>query len=192
MTLLEQALACPQLVISVMGAHAGESAHVIFQRKIRDIDLVGNTFWIIRSPKARPDHIQAICKTSTAHAIFVEPATKNGARPTSEANRAKEFSEDQVSWHSLPEELSPVTGKLDRSATALVFDMMTTDVRGALDLWEYADFSDTDKPIRFVLGCSTVCAVRQETESLPGKLQSRYRGIVAVARFTTPFGVWVR
>jgi len=82
MTLLEAALACPQCVVSVMGDHAGEGVDAIFDRKAADLGRIGKTFWLMRSPKARPAQVQEICKTIPAYTIFVEPATKGGARPT--------------------------------------------------------------------------------------------------------------
>jgi hypothetical protein len=192
MRLLEAALAAPNCVVSVMGDHAGENADEIFNRKKSDINRLGKTFWLMRSPKARPAQVQGMCATIPAYTIFVEPATKGGARPTTVEDAAKEYSNDRVLWHRLPEGLSPVTGKLDACATALVFDMMTTDVSGALDLWEYGELSENTKPLRFVLGCSTVCSVRKDTKSHPEKMKSRFRGIVAVARLADPFCVWVR
>jgi hypothetical protein len=192
MTPLEAALACPQCVVSVMGDHAGEDSDAIFNRKKADIERTGKTFWLMRSPKARPVHVQMICTTVPAYTIFVEPATKGGARPTKEEDTAKEYSDDGVLWHQFPKGLSPVTGKLDAGATALVFNMMTTNVSGTLDLWTYGNLSDINKPLRFILGCSSVCAVRNDTKSHPEKMKSRYRRIIAVARLVHPYGVWVR
>ena len=192
MTLPEAAMKCPTCVVSVMGDHAGEDADAIFDRKKADIDRTGVTFWLMRSPKARPPQVQGICRPFPSYAIFVEPATKGGARPTTEEDAAKEYSEDRVLWRKLFKDLSPVTGKLDASATALVFDMMTTDVTGTLDLWDYGEALDIHKPLRFILGCSTVCAVRKDTKSHPEKMKSRYRGIVAVARLANPYCVWIR
>jgi hypothetical protein len=192
MGLLEAALEGQNCVVSVMGDHAGEGADEIFNRKIADINRLGKTFWLMRSSKARPAQVQGMCTTIPAYTIFVEPSTKGGARPTTVEDPAKEYSDDRVLWHRLPEGLSPVTGKLDAGATALVFDMMTTDVSGTLDLWGYGELSETPKPLRFVLGCSTICSVRKDMQSHPGKMKSRYRGIVAVARLADPFCVWVR
>ncbi len=192
MTILEAALGCPQCVVSVTGDHAGEGADAIFDRKKADIERIGVTFWFMRSPKARPPQVQGICKTFPAYTIFVEPATKGGARPTTEEDAAKEYSHDGVLWHQLPEGLSPVTGKLDTGATALVFDMMTTNVSRTLDLWDYGEAVDIHKPLRFILGCSTVCAVRKDTRSHPKRMKSHYRGIVAVARLAGPYCVWMR
>lgn len=192
MTLLEAALKCQKYVVSVMGAHAGEGTDAIFVRKKADIERTGVTFWLMRSPKSKPPQVQEICRPFPAYAIFVEPATKGGARPTTEEDAAKEYSEDRVSWCKLSKDLSPVTGKLDAGATALVFDTMTTDVNGVLDLWDYGEAMDTHKPLRFALGCSTVCAVRKDMKSHPEKMKSRYRGIVAVARLADPYCVWIR
>jgi len=192
MTLLEATLKSPKCVVSVMGDHAGEGADVIFDRKTADIARTGVTFWLMRSPKARPQQVQELCNPFPAYAIFVEPATKGGARPTTKEDAAREYSGDGVLWHPLPKEITPVTGKLDTAATALVFDMMTTDVSGMLDLWNYGEALEVDKPLKFILGCSTVCAVKKDMKSNPEKMKSRYREIVAVARFTDPYCVWIR
>ena len=86
MTLLEEAINCKQCVISVMGGHAGEGVDVIFARKISDIEHTGRTFWLMRSPKAKPPQVQSVCAVIPSYAIFVEPATAGGARPTTEAD----------------------------------------------------------------------------------------------------------
>lgn len=192
MRLLNEALSCPRCIISVIGEHAGEGVDAIFGRKTADIDRTGKTFWLTASPKAQPTQVQEICGAIRAYAIFVEPATKGGARPTTTENEAKEYSADGKSCHRLPEGVSPVTGKLDARATALVFDVMKTDVSGTLDLWAYGDFSDAQKPLKFILGCSTICAIRKATTLDPARMKSRYREIVAVARLLEPYCVWLR
>jgi hypothetical protein len=191
-TLFEEALNCPQCIISVMGDHAGEGVHAIYDRNIADIRRTGKTFWLMKSPKARPAQVQEICKTIPAYTIFIQPATKGGARPTTTETAARKYSADGVFWHRLPEGIGPVTGKLDTGAAALVFDMMETAVNGTLDLWGYGDFPDAKKPLKFILGCSTVCAVRGNMMSHPYKMKSRYRGVVAVARLAEPYSVWLR
>jgi hypothetical protein len=77
-----------------MGDHAGEGTDTIFDRKKADIERTGVTFWLMRSPKARPKQVQGICRPFSSYTIFVEPATKGGARPTTEEDAAKEYSED--------------------------------------------------------------------------------------------------
>jgi hypothetical protein len=192
MQLLDEALACSRCVVSVIGDHAGEGVDAIFKRKIADIGRKGKTFWLMRSPKARPARVQEICGTVPVYTVFVEPATKGGARPTTTETAAREYSVDGESWHRLPEGISPVTGKLDTGAAALVFDMVETAVSGTLDLWGYGDFRDAKKPLKFILGCSTVCAARGNVTSHPDRMKSRYRGVVAVARLAEPYCVWLR
>jgi len=190
--LLKAALACPRCIISVMGDHARESVSEIFDRKIADIERSGKTFWLMKSPKARPVQVHEICKQSPAYTIFVEPATKGGARPTTRDDPARQYSGDGKIWHQLPECMSPVTGKVDSGAAALVFDMMTTVVGETIDLWGYEDFSVPQKPLRFILGCSTICAIQQDMTGHREKMKSRYRRIVAVARLGKPYCVWLR
>jgi hypothetical protein len=192
MTLLKEVLACPQCIISVMGDHAGEGVDAIFHRKSNDIELTAKTFWLMKSPKARPAQVQGLCKKIPAYTIFVEPATRGGARATTREDAAEEYSEDGQVWYRLPEGISPVTGKIDTGAAALVFDMMTIAVNGTLDLWDYGDFSDTQKPLKFILGCSTVCAIRKDMTPHSERMKSRYRRIIAVARLAEPYCVWLR
>ncbi len=192
MQLLDEARVSSRCVVSVMGDHAGEGVGAIFKRKIADIGRTGKTFWLMKSPKARPAQVQKICGTVPAYTIFVEPATKGGARPTTTETAAREYSVDGESWHRLPEGIGPVTGKLDTGAAALVFDMMETAVSERLDLWGYGDFPDAKKPLKFILGCSTVCAVRGNMTSHPDRMRKRYRGVVAVARLAEPYCVWLR
>ena len=175
-----------------MGVHAGEGVDVIFNRKIADIERTGKTFWLMRSPKALPIHVQNICKSSSAYTTFVEPASKGGARPTTNNETAREHSTDKKIWSQLPKGVGPVTGKIDSSATALVFDAMTTTVSGTIDLWKYSDFSDEDEPLKFILGCSTVCVIQKDMSMHPDRMKSRYRGIVAVAKLTEPYCAWLR
>lgn len=62
----------PQCVVVVMGAHAGEDADAVFGRKIEDCRIVGRTFWVAKSAKARPAQVQAMCRSGSSYAIFVE------------------------------------------------------------------------------------------------------------------------
>jgi hypothetical protein len=150
-----------------MGAHAGEGADTIFGRKIEDCRIAGRTFWVAKSAKARPPQVQAMCRSASGYAVFVEPATPGGARPTTSTASAFEYSPDGITWSPLPDGLGPVTGRIDCRAAALVFDSLTTDVNGTIDLWEYADGSNPDMPLKFALGVSTVCAVRRDMSTIP-------------------------
>jgi hypothetical protein len=192
LSLRHDALDAPQCVLSIMGAHAGEGGDSIFGRKVADCHRAGRTFWVAKSAKARPEQVQSLCASHSGYVIFVEPATPGGARLTTSADRAAEYSADRIAWHPLPHGVGPVTGQMDGSAAALVFDQLTTDVGGLLDLWRYADAAAPDLPVRFMLGLSTVCALRKDMISHPRRMKSRYRRIVAVGRLVAPHCVWVR
>ena len=198
---LDQAFACSNFancetrnhsIVSIIGNHAGEGTNEIFRRKSTDIERIGQTFWLVKSFKARPPQVQQFCEAeSTVYTIFIESATKNGARPTTTEDAAKECSVDRVTWNPLPPGMGPVTGKIDGNASALVFDELTV-VNGILDLWSFADFQNPQVPLKFMLGCSTVCAVRKDMTEHPDKIKSRHRKIVAVARLAKPYCVWLR
>ena len=190
--LLKEALSASQCVISVMGDHAGEGVGAIFQRKIADIERASHTFWLVKSPKAKPTLVQNVCADRRAHVLFISPATAGGARPTHVSERAVEYSEDGLTWRALPAGLGPITGKLDSRAYALVLDALETVEDGTADLWSYADFADPEQPIKMILGCSTVCATKKDMAGHPERLKSRVRRIVAVGRIAEPYCVFVR
>jgi hypothetical protein len=170
-------------VVSIIGQHAGEDVETIIARKSADIGKVGRTFWLFRSSGIRPN---ALGKWPS-YVIFIEPASKGGARPATTKDEAKEFSSDGESWHGLPG-IGPVTGKLSM-ATALVIDSLQS-CDGKLDLWDYERHSGG--PLKFMLGRSTLCAAKHDSSSSPDRPKSRFRDIVAVGRLVEPFCVWLR
>jgi hypothetical protein len=68
----------------------------------------------------------------------------------------------------------------------------TIDVNQEIDLWHYADFVNQESPIRMILGCSTVCAIKKDMQGHPERLKSRFRRVVAVGLLVAPYCVWVR
>ena len=191
--LIEDALEATQCIISVMGDHAGEGVDKIFKRKIEDITKINRTFWLVKSPKAKPELVQKMCRFDPTYVVFVEPATKGGARPAIVDKKATTFSEDGFKWNPLPNQLGPVTGKLDSRAYALVFNQLEIiAAKQEIDLWRYADFADQENPIKMILGCSTVCAIKKDMKGHPKRLKSRFRHVVAVGLLAAPYCVWVR
>jgi hypothetical protein len=191
--LIEDALEATQCIISVIGDHAGEGVDKIFKRKIEDIAKINRTFWLVKSPKAKPKLVQEMCRFDSTYVVNVEPATKGGARPAIADKKATTFSENEFIWNPLPNQLGPVTGKLDSRAYALVFKKLETiDTKQGIDLWHYADFADQQKPIKMMLGCSTVCAIKKDMKEHPERLKSRFRRVVAVGLLVAPYCVWVR
>jgi len=191
--LIEDALEATHCIISVIGDHAGEGVDKIFKRKIADITKINRTFWLVKSPKANPELVQKMCRIGSTHVVFVEPATKGGARPAMADKKATTFSENGFIWNPLPNQLGPVTGKLDSRAYALVFNKLETiDAKQEIDLWHYADFVNQEKPIRMILGCSTVCALKKDMKGHSERLKSRFRRVVAAGLLVAPYCVWVR
>lgn len=183
------------MIISVIGSHAGENEEEIFRRKINDIDSSGKTFWLIKSWQAKPDMVQEICrhaedKNKNVYCIFIEASTFGGAVPTKQASSAQYYSSDNSGWLEIPDNISPVTGKIDRSAYALIFDNLKM-YDGNIDLWDYADFFNQSNPVKISQGASTLCATRQDMRDIQNKIKSRFRRIVAIGKLCKPFGVWL-
>jgi hypothetical protein len=182
--LAREALAADRVVLSVMGAHAGEDEATIFSRKIVDTKRFGRTFWVYGSHTSRPDRVQ---RSGSRFVLFLAPATSKGARPTTTADRASSFSADG-SWSPLPVGMSPVTGRLAGKGYALVLsELALCDVE--IDLWKYASGADA---VRFKLGASTLPVCLKDTSSDPLRMLSRFRRVVAVGRLLPPLAVWIK
>lgn len=183
-------------IISVIGTHANESEEEIFRRKVIDIENIGLTFWLQKSRKATPKMVQMICSASESenkprYCLFIESATKGGAVPTKESDKAKEYSKDGINWRKIPDGLSPVTGKIDVNAYALILNRLDM-VNDIIDLWAYADFYNQDKPLKFILGASTVCAIKRDTELNKDRMKARYRKVLAIGELSEPFCVYLK
>ncbi len=183
-------------VISIIGQHASESMNDIFLRKITDINTVGLSYWLIKSHQAKPIMVQSICNMAKSifqpcPCFFIEAATKQGAVPTKHSVFAYEYSKDSLHWEPFPKGLSPVTGKIDTTSYALVFNQLEL-VDMTIDLWNYTDFRDKDNPIRIYQGASTLCAVKQDLNNPLGKIKSRYRKVVAVGILADPYCVYLK
>lgn len=86
----------PQGIVCVIGDHAGENPQQFFSRKVADIQQLGRTYWLSRSPKAGPELVRQLCETVPGYVWFICPAKKDGARPTVAKQRAQECSSDAV------------------------------------------------------------------------------------------------
>lgn len=187
--LLNDALGADRVILSVMGAHAGEAEDEIFSRKIWDVANTGKTFWVYGSHSARPALVQDF---GAKYVLFLEPSSKNGARPTTTSARASAFSLNRSSWISIPEKLSPVTGRMP--GYAFVFSKLSLCADAEVDLWSYSEesWSYVTKAVRFKLGASTLLARRGDTSWSHDKLRSRFRRIMAVGELTGSGSVWLR
>ena len=190
--LLAKSLTSSLCIISVMGDHAGESESKIFRRKMVDIATVGQTFWLARSYKSRPDSVKKMNFGGEGYVIFIAPSEPGGAAPTKTSDRVTEYSVNRKKWIVLSPGLGPVTGKLGDTCFALVFDKLELVSDCQIDIWTYAEFKSPDVPLKFKLGCSTICAIRKDMSGNAARMKRQFRSVVAVARLADPHCVWVR
>jgi hypothetical protein len=181
-----------------MGPHAGETELGIFGRKIADINRIGKTFWLNRSYKSKPNMIQQICaeakkEKNNCYCLFIAPSSEGGADPAITSDSATSYSEDALIWNSLPSRLSPVTGKIDRGARALVFDQLELINKiSFINLWDYADFFNQELPIKIMQGGSTFCALKRDMRNHKNRIVSYRRRIAAVGRMSEPYCVHLK
>lgn len=187
--LLTKALTTERIILSVVGPHAGESETAIFTRKRADLISCGATYWLCRSPAARPDRVKAFLSTSSSFVIFLAPAHPSGARPTTSNECVSEISPDGAYWFKPPSSLSPITGNLSKGAYALALSEISL-CDGDVDLWSF--LLPNEAPVKFKLGASTVLAMKGDAAENPVRMKSRVRRAVAVARTLPPHSVWVR
>ena len=186
------------VIISVMGPHAGESSEEIFSRKIDDVENIGKTFWVVQSYKANPPKVKSLIQKAESEkkdvfCIFISPSQKGGAKPTTLSDKARYFSSDKKKWEELPSGLSPVTGKMSSNSFSLVFDKLwAIDETTKLDLWNYADFEEQEKPVLPKLGVSTICTIKKDMSMNPKKIKSNLRNIEAIARVSALGCVWLK
>ena len=181
--LIAEALAADRVVLSVMGPHAGESESAIFERKIADIETNWFTLWLYSSPASEPKLAQSF---AASYALFLAPASKGTARPTTMAQKATSWSVSNKYWQPVPENMSPVTGRMP--AYALIVKALET-CDAAVNIWS---FGAGDGPVRFALGRSTLLAHRRDTSTHPRRMLSQFRRVVAVAKLDDTCAVWVR
>jgi|TARA_B100000315_G_C14152818_1_gene396451 hypothetical protein len=173
-------------IISVMGPHAGETAEIIFERKIEDVKRTGLTFWCIESYKAKPDQVQELCNTTQVEVYFISPSSPGGAKDTKTETKNTQYSIDKKNYLQIPQNITPVTGK----GSALILDQLQ-NVNEELDLNQYAEFNK-NTPLKFALGCSTICAIKKDMSSHPDRVKSNKRKIWAKGRLREPFCVWIK
>ena len=183
------------IILSIIGMSAGETKEEILDRKIKDINNLGFTFWIYKSHQANPKTVQDFCKKARIEnkkvfCIFIEPSIPNGTRPTKINLSAKEFSVDNKKWKQLPKKFGPVTGAIDRNVYALKFNKIEK-IDSCINLWNYADYL-TKKAIRTRLGNSTLCAIKKDTNREADRMKTPARRVIAVGCLHKPFCVWVR
>ena len=85
-----------------------------------------------------------------------------------------------------------MTGLLTKNVYALVFDQLKLSNPVPIDLWEYRDFFEAHRPVRFRQGASTVCVAQEDMKKHPERMKSNIRQVVAIGRLAEPYAVWLR
>ena len=64
-----------------------------------------------------------------------------------------------MKWTQFSKDLSPLTGKITKNSSALVFEdlKLLDDGELKVNLWDYSDFIKSDTPILFNPWTSAVC-----------------------------------
>lgn len=181
----------PDCIISIIGSHASETLSTIFARKKQEIADDGKAFWLIQSHKATTKQVQRLGQITKPEeripVLFIDAAQTGGAKPTLHQEQASHYSIDGQIWERIPMGIR-VTGNITKKSTALVLsELHVLEHPIPIDLWEYSEF-DTESPIKFALGSSTVCAIRKPSIGM----KSKFRNAVAYGKLTSPFGVWLK
>jgi hypothetical protein len=176
---------CPA-ILSVIGWHGTESPSDIVRRKAEDVERAGVTLWVYQSWKANVREIQVFaCLHPHPLVYFLE----GSAVATGTAQRAREMSEDRISWRPIPEGIGKVTGKLTGGA-AMILGELSPVANQTLDLWQFFEHRPLQS-LRFQRGGSTACAIPAPAGPIEG-MKSRYRQVAAIGRLVPPYAVFLR
>lgn len=171
------------IIISVIGPHAGESLDEIFARKIKDIEKCGYTFWISKSRAINPDIIAKFQRENNfeeLNILFIKTANNSQGIDTKISEEAEVYEEKGL-WKDIDKRLSPLTGRLP--SLAFKFDRISIiDEKRKIDLGEYEEVDGGN--IQIFMGKSTIC-VRKSKEKRD--MKNGNREIVAFARLASPF-----
>ena len=73
----------------------------------------------------------------------------------------------------------------------MILDQLQNVDRETLNLNNFAEFNK-NTPLKFALGCSTICAIQQDMTGHPKRVKSNIREIWAKGRLREPFCVWIK
>jgi hypothetical protein len=192
--LLQQALEADRIILSTAGRHAKEEWLEILDRKRRDINNAGHSVWVINANHARPDAVQAFCRSFGARYILFITRAANlkldsstvADIGTSTADGARTFSANQKSWDDLHPKLTQVTGRINRATTGIWLDALEATPLRPLDLKSFTRHHDGLVLEAFNQPNPAFLVRRQEA------LQAGPYRTLAVGRLAEPFAVWLR
>lgn len=179
-----------RIMISVIGSHGGSDVEEIVDRKNKDVDRFGKTFWLVNSFQISPDIVQDFCDNrEDIYCYFILPV--NSSRPTIMNERVKYYSIDNKEWKVLEEdyhEIGEVTGKITNSTSVLILGRIE-NYSGILRLSEYSYGVDCYARTFITLGGSTLCLVRRNVIK---EHSDKDRVIAYRAKIKYPYCVYVR
>lgn len=193
-SLLNNAINANYVFISVMGPHAQESENEIFTRKIDDIKKAKESFWVSKIDEKFVKECRRKFNGTVGYLILVESSGHGkSAVDTKNTDYATQYSEDKITWKEITLNISPVTGKLGKGATAYCFDdiKLYDKSEEPIDLDKYAEGNDYLRAIKFRQGHSNVFAKKSDIK-MPEGMKSHERKIVAVVRLKYPYVIWVK
>ena len=200
-SLLNAAINSDYVFISVMGPHANEEPEAIFDRKIEDINICKESFWVSGIDEKFVNECRVKLHGADGYVLLVESSGNgSGSDNTNGDNKATEYSGDKKEWKKINTNISEVTGNLRKNGMPAyyfddieLFDKKETPIilYHEIDLNYYCECNNQQKAIKFRQGYSNVF-VKSNAAPLQGGMQSHKRKIVAVLRLKTPYVVWVR
>lgn len=175
-------------ILSLAGEHASELFDEIIQRKKKDIENVGYTFWLESSYKTKPDTVQSFASLASKEGIELNCLLYKGkTQDTKHTTKAKQYSIDKKNWIDIDSQLSPITGRMSDSTHALMFNKLESVDNLQLILENYVEF-ENQKPIRNYPNASTFCAIKKFE-----KFEANNpRKIFAIGKMHKPSSVWLR
>ena len=178
----------PNIIISVIGPHAGEDLSTIFERKIKDITTCGYTYWICKSRVISPEIISSFQNENKndLYMIFIKTSTNSQGKDTLNSESATQVKEKN-GWQEIDPKLSPVTGKMPTNG--FKFDKICVlDQKSKIDLKNYCewdmDINKRNNSIKIMMGKSTICVQKSENKQ---EMKNGEREIVAYAKLADPF-----
>ena len=73
----------------------------------------------------------------------------------------------------------------------MILDQLQNVNKEYLNLNDFAEFNK-NTPLKFALGCSTICAIEKDKTSHPNRVKSNKREIWAIGRLRESFCVWIK
>ena len=180
-------------IFTIVGPHAGQTENSIFDRKIKDIEKVGETFWVIKKISYKSlEEVQGFCENGKVKIYFISPSIKGAAKDTKNTSENNEYSKDGECWEKIPEEISKVTG----SGYAFILSKLDLKTDEKINIYDYAE--ESHEPVEFSNRNSTICVIKKDTSNHPKRMHKNSSGtknirtVWAVGTLKCPYYVKVR